>query len=76
MLKINGFIKVVSNKIDLDKILGEEYEGAGAKFMGMSGTILVEMLKKVGVEAVSAFTGANGVQHAFDMEFGQKLNHY
>ena len=37
---------------------------------------LKEMLKKVGVEAVTAFTGGQGIQQAFDKAFGQTLNPY
>ena len=70
-----GFL-ALGGKGVLDKILNNDYEGAASKFMGMGGTMLVEMLKKVGVEAVSAFTGANGVQQAFDKAFGQTLNPY
>jgi len=70
-----GFLALGGKGI-LDKILNNDYEGAASKFMGMGGTVLVEMLKKVGVEAVSAFTGANGVQQAFDKAFGQTLNPY
>ena len=70
-----GFLALGGKGI-LDKILNNDYEGAASKFMGMCGTVLVEMLKKVGVEAVSAFTGANGVQQAFDKAFGQTLNPY
>jgi len=70
-----GFL-ALGGKGVLDKILNNDYEGAASKFIGMGGTMLVEMLKKVGVEAVSAFTGANGVQQAFDKAFGQTLNPY
>ena len=70
-----GFLALGGSGI-LDKILNNDYQGAAGKFMGMSGTVLVEMLKKAGVASVSAFTGGQGIQQAFDKAFGQTLNPY
>ena len=51
-----GFL-ALGGKGVLDKILNSDYEGAASKAIMMGGTVLTEVLKKVAVEAVSAFTG-------------------
>jgi hypothetical protein len=70
-----GFLALGGKGI-LDKVVNQDYAGAAGKFLNMGATTLVEMLKKVGVEAVTAFTGGQGIQEAFDKAFGQTLNPY
>ena len=70
-----GFLALGGKGI-LDKIVNQDYAGAAGKFTSMAGATLKELLKKVGVEAITAFTGGQGIQQAFDKAFGNTLNPY
>jgi len=71
-----GFLALGGKGDILDKILKNDYMGAAGNLMGMTGTVLAEMLKKAGIASVQAFTGGQGIQNAFDKAFGQTLNPY
>jgi hypothetical protein len=53
-----------------------DFEGVTDVIGGMAEGVIIEAIKKLGLEAFGALTGAENVVPAFDKAFGQTLNPY